>query len=105
MHLRLQLQSQLGQQLLPPVVVYVQYRDVRCFFRAIAIALNSDLQASEQNPVTGEMLDKVKTFQETAYVDKTVVTCGVMRYARNIPCISMHGMLMLAALKPSLMAY
>lgn len=43
--------------------------DGRCFFRAIAIALNPDLQTCERHPLTGEILDEVKRLHETARAD------------------------------------
>ncbi len=43
--------------------------DGRCFFRAISIALTPDLQSCQQNPLTGDMLNQVKSLYETAQAD------------------------------------
>ena len=43
--------------------------DGRCFFRAIAVSLNQDLQVQERDPVTGEIVDPIKALQETACAD------------------------------------
>ena len=60
----------------------------RCFFRAIVIALNPDLQASERNPVTGEILDELKTIQETARADN-LRSMAILHMCQNLhmePC-------------------
>ena len=62
--------------------------DGRCFFRAIVIALNPDLQASERNPVTGEILDELKTIQETARADN-LRSMAILHMCQNLhmePC-------------------
>lgn len=51
--------------------------DGRCFFRAVVISLNPDLQKGERNHLTGELLDPMKSIQETARADNlrtTVIT-------------------------------
>ncbi|XP_070208116.1 uncharacterized protein [Littorina saxatilis] len=51
--------------------------DGRCFFRAVVISLNPDLQKGERNHLTGELLDPMKSLQETARADNlrtTVIT-------------------------------
>ena len=35
--------------------------DGRCFFRAISIALTPDLQSCQRNPLTGDILDQLKS--------------------------------------------
>jgi len=43
--------------------------DGRCFFRAISIGLNPELQSSERNIVSGDILDPIKSILETAQAD------------------------------------
>ncbi|KAL8585211.1 hypothetical protein ACOMHN_013226 [Nucella lapillus] len=62
--------------------------DGRCFFRAVVIALNPDLQASERNPVTGEILDELKAIQETAGADniRSMVISHMCQNLHMEPC-------------------
>ena len=43
--------------------------DGRCFFRSVVIGLNCDLQSAKRDAVTGEVLDTMKSIQETAQAD------------------------------------
>ena len=43
--------------------------DGRCFFRSVVIGLNCDLQSGQRNPVTGVIIDTMKSLLETARAD------------------------------------
>ena len=43
--------------------------DGRCFFRSVVIGLNCDLQSAQRNPVTGVIIDTMKSLLETARAD------------------------------------
>ena len=50
--------------------------------------MNPDLQASERNPVTGEILDELKTIQETARADN-LRSMAILHMCQNLhmePC-------------------
>ena len=40
--------------------------DGRCFFRSVVIGFNCDLQSAQRNPVTGVIIDTMKSLLETA---------------------------------------
>ena len=79
--------------------------DGRCFFRAIVIALNPDLQASERNLVTGEILEELKTIQETARADnlRSMAILHVCQTLHMEPCVLQNRVLVCLSISVSTM--